>query len=101
MEQASGRATQARAEFERAHQAGLLAGRSSPERNHRVLAASPDLRDTGQSVIPVFRVFCTQVQRCQVHNTANNTHDVTEPCLSADPVEKPKHCLRVDFGLTR
>ena len=21
--------------------------------------------------------------------------------IPADPVEKPKHCLRVDFGLTR
>ena len=24
-----------------------------------------------------------------------------EPCLSAEPVEKPKHCLRVDRGLAR
>jgi hypothetical protein len=26
---------------------------------------------------------------------------IRKPCLSADTVEKPKHCLRVDFGLTR
>jgi hypothetical protein len=61
------------------NQAGLLAGWSSPERNHRVLAASPDLSNTGESVILVSRARSLHQgatlprARRQVHNTGKNT----------------------------